>query len=710
MRKRTILLADDSDINRKILCKILGKEYKIIEAENGSIALEILKKQFEDISLILLDIMMPVMNGYEVLDAIRVDARLSLIPVIIETSSENSEDEIKCLTQGASDFITKPYNPDVIKHRISSIIRLRESAAIINMLETDRTTGLYSKEFFYQYAARMIQENPNQEYDMVCCDVVKFKIINERYGINKGNKVLQFIAAHLTTVIKDSVLCGYLGSDKFAVLCPHQDISEAKYTRLNNRIKKLLAEAPVSKLDIKFGVYLYVDKSIPISRMCDRASFALNKIKGIYDTYIAEYDDSIRISLLREQRISDEMDQALIQGQFKVYYQPQHEIKDNRLSGAEALVRWEHPEYGIIPPCDFIPIFERNGFITKLDDYVWEEVCKKLHERKEDHLPVVPISVNVSRADFESTDLVERFKQLTRKYDIEPELLPLELTETMYTENPQQIIDTVNRLRKNGFKVEMDDFGSGYSSLSMLSELTIDVLKIDMKFVQQADNEQKKSILSFVVALSKWLNLDMIAEGVETEEQMSLLRAVGCQYVQGFYYSKPIPSKEFDLYFEKWSEKIIQPISELKPLANQKINSETKKTILIVEDLETNRELLKIMLDKQYNVREAENGIEALKFLQNTKETVALILLDLVMPVMDGFELIKELKNNKEYTSIPIVITSEIGKDSELRALRLGASDFVAKPYEKDILLHHVGCAIDCAEYHSLKAKMTSQI
>lgn len=545
-RKRKILVVEDQEINRIILCNILEDHYDVLQACNGLEALNLLRSSRKDISLILLDLLMPVMDGYDFLDTIKKDKVLSAIPVIITTSKDSDAEEIRCLANGASDFVTKPYNPEVVRHRIASIIHLRESSAMLNMLEYDHLTGLYSREFFYQRVVRILEQNPDKKYDIICSDIENFKLVNERSGEKMGDELLCYVAELLRQLLGGSDICSRIRGDVFAFLVEHgeQDYEQV----LEEQARIGYADSPVPNLMIKYGFYENVDRSLPCSVMCDRALLALRRIKNQYGKYIARYDDSLRLALLRERQILDSMETALSARQFQVYFQPKHEILSGTVTGAEALVRWMHPQFGFMSPGEFIPLFERNGFISRLDAYVWDETCRVLSDWKKRGLPLIPISVNLSRSDFSISDLAEQVASIADSHGVEHELLHLEITESAYTDNPQQIISTIHQLREMGFKIEMDDFGSGYSSLNMLSELPIDVLKMDMHFIQQKVTDQNRSILSFIVNLSKWLNLITIAEGVETKEQIEYLKSIGCLYVQGYYYAKPMPVKEFEEY------------------------------------------------------------------------------------------------------------------------------------------------------------------
>ena len=298
---------------------------------------------------------------------------------------------------------------------------------------------------------------------------------------------------------------------------------------------------------MKWGIYSIEDRTISVEQMCDRALLAARSIKGQYGKYFAAYDDQLRNQLLREQAITDGMETALAKRQFVIYLQPKYRIADNRLAGAEALVRWNHPEWGLQPPSEFIPLFEKNGFITRLDQYIWDGVCSILREWDDKGYPPISISVNVSRADIYNADLVDILIHTLKKYNVSPERLHLEITESAYTENPKQIIDTVSRLRKVGFIVEMDDFGSGYSSLNMLNEMPIDILKLDMKFMQsETAKPVNQGVLRFIMDLARWMKLSVVAEGVETKEQLERLREIGCDYVQGYFFARPMPSLDFE--------------------------------------------------------------------------------------------------------------------------------------------------------------------
>lgn len=547
--RRKILVVEDNELNRRLLCEILNQEYGLLEAENGQAALGILRQHSEEISLILLDIKMPVMDGYTFLSIMKNDSAYASIPVIVTTQSDSEADEVNALAKGAADFVSKPYKPQVILHRVASIINLRETAAMVNLLQYDPLTGIYSKAYFHERVKETLRQNPNQEYDIICSDVENFKLVNDVFGVSVGDRLLCRIAELYTESVKGQGICGRLNADRFACLVKHQqEYTDAMFMDV---LEQINAQCDVKNITMKWGIYHVNDAVLSAEQIYDRALLAAQSIKGQYGKFFALYDEKLRDKLLREQTITDCMEAALAEGQFEIYLQPKYRLRDHKLSGAESLVRWNHPDWGFLPPSEFIPLFEKNGFISKLDQYVWDRTCAVLRRWDNRGFPAIPISVNVSRADIYQADLTQILTALMKKYGLSPSRLHLEITESAYTENPLQIIHTVGRLHRLGFTVEMDDFGSGYSSLNMLNELPIDVLKLDMKFIQnETAKKESKGILRFIMELAKSMCLSVVAEGVETEKQLNRLKEMACDYAQGYYFAKPMPVREFEALFQ----------------------------------------------------------------------------------------------------------------------------------------------------------------
>ncbi|MGN0732657.1 MAG: putative bifunctional diguanylate cyclase/phosphodiesterase [Emergencia sp.] len=548
--KKKILIVEDNELNRAILNEMLSEEYSVLEAENGLEALKILENSKDEITLILLDVMMPVMDGYTFLDRIKEDKELSLIPVIVMTQGDSEEDEVAALAHGATDFVPKPYRPRVIQHRVASIIKLRETAAMVNQFRYDRLTGLYTKEFFYEKVRECLDANPDKEYTLLSTNYENFKWYNDTFGRDAGDRLLIEGAEILKKRVGEDAICCRYGADRFLCLQERERERTGRECFLKGRERN--RSELVENVAVKLGIYEITDRSLSVEQMCDRALLVVDRVKGIYNRYVAVYDDTIREKLLREKEITDVMASALEERQFIVYLQPKFSLKDNCIMGAEALVRWIHPEWGFMSPGEFIPLFEKNDFIPCLDQYVWETVCAKLREWKDKGYPMVPVSVNVSRADIFQSSLESIFQSLIEKYEIDPGYLHLEITESAYTNHPNQIINTMTRLKEMGFPVEMDDFGSGYSSLNMLSQMNLDILKLDMGFIRnEMEKTAEESILKDIISMAHRLNLEVVAEGIETAEQAERLRTLDCDYAQGYYFAKPMPVEEFENTYQK---------------------------------------------------------------------------------------------------------------------------------------------------------------
>lgn len=544
-----ILFVDDDNTERCLLLDVLQEKYDVAVAANGEEALKILDESYNEIALVITDLYMPVMDGYSLLKRMKGVRQYSNIPIIVLTggSDEVKKDdmELRCLELGASDFILKPYNVKVILNRVNSLIRLRESTTFLHYLERDSLTGLYTKEFFYQRVGQYLRERPEDECVMFVTDIIGLKVINENYGIETGDDILKQLG-DLYQKLGCFLFCGRVEGDKIAGFLRADDLEMLLDYIKENRHKQ---QFPVSNVIIKHGYYrIRKSTNLEPQGMYDRALLALTKIKSVYGVYISEYDDEVRKDLLLQRQIVESAEKALQDNQFTIYFQPKVNVRQEKINGAEALVRWIHPDIGFMNPADFISVFEKNGFIKKLDYYVWKEVCRSLRTWKQRGLKLVPISVNVSRRDFEDPYLAESIIAIADHYQVEHSLLHVEITESSYSDAPHRIAETVHKFHDAGFVVELDDFGSGYSSMVALNDLDVDVLKLDMSIVQKDDPKSEQSVLGFSMQLARMLQLKTVAEGVETKKQAERIAALGGDYIQGYYYFKPLPKDEFEKY------------------------------------------------------------------------------------------------------------------------------------------------------------------
>ena len=561
--RRLILVVEDEEVNRTILGTILEKDYDVIFARDGAEALKKTDENKAVLSLVILDLIMPGMPGIEALRLIRANQEYQDIPVIVASADQSQE--IECLNAGASDFIQKPYpEPGVILARVRRTIELFEGRRIIQLTERDPLTGLYNREFFFSYAEQYDQHHADMPMDAIVLDINRFGIINERYGRAYADEVLRRVGDKVLEMVhgQGGIVCRR-EADIFLVYCPHRDDYKAI---LDNASMGLAEEQNVtSRIRLRMGVYSDVDKSLDIERRFDRAKMASDSVRNSYTRNIGVYDDTLHKAELYSEQLIEDFPKAVEEGQFRVFFQPKFNIigESPYLAGAEGLVRWEHPELGMISPGVFIPLFEENGLIQDLDHYVWREAARQIRAWKDELGYTVPVSVNVSRVDMYDANIVYTLLDIIEESRLEAGDLHLEVTESAYSEDAEQIIETVKRLQSMGFLIEMDDFGTGYSSLNMLSTLPIDVLKLDMQFIRTAFGQEKDThMLEVIIEIARHLSASVVAEGVETEEQMHALKEIGCDMVQGYFFSPPVPPDQFKPFLIKAGQEIAERETE----------------------------------------------------------------------------------------------------------------------------------------------------
>ena len=553
--QKRILLIEDEMINQEILKMYLADTYDVAVAGTGKDALEIIRAQCERISLILLDLNLPDIHGLDILRQVKADTRSARLPVIVMTS--DSESEVECLSLGASDFIPKPYpRQQVVLARILRTIELYEDRDTLRWTERDQLTGLYNKDFFYRYAAQLDANHPDEPTDAIVLNINHFHIINDRYGKLYGDEVLKQVAGKALEIVeRRGGIASRSEADTFLIYCPHVMDYDAFFETVSGNLNQDGQDG--SRARLRMGAYANADKALDIERRFDRAKLAADRVKNSVTNVIGLYDSSMHEEELLSEQLIEDFPTAIREHQFQVYYQPKFDVRPNEpvLASAEALVRWQHPKLGMVSPGVFIPLFENNGLIPTLDQYVWCEAAKQVRDWKERLGIPLPVSVNVSRIDLYDPLLVDKLEEIVRQNGLSNEDLLLEITESAYTENSDQIISTVKTLQKLGFRIEMDDFGSGYSSLNMLSALPIDALKLDMSFVCNAFRERKDTrLLEVMIQLAEAFGVTTIAEGVETAEQMLTLKMMGCDIIQGYYFSKPLPAKEFEVFLVEKKE------------------------------------------------------------------------------------------------------------------------------------------------------------
>ena len=422
----------------------------------------------------------------------------------------------------------------------------RKAKDLISATETDELTGLYNRSFFFQYANSRYREHPETPMDAIVLNIERFHSVNALSGREFGDRVLRVLGSEIRAIADEAGgIAGRFEADRFDIYCPQRDDYHAMFTRLQSKLDDL---SPNTSIQLRMGVMPWQANLEPVV-LFDRARVACSMARGSYKEHLIVFDEEAREKELREQLLLNDLRRALDAYEFEVYYQPKFDIQSEppKLVGAEALVRWVHPELGIIPPDDFVPLFETNGQIGAVDKYVWEEVARQIARWRGEYGITIPVSVNLSRVDVFDPMLENTLDDILLQNSLDCSDLKLEVTESAYTENADEVIRVVEGLRNKGYEVGMDDFGTGYSSLSMLSAMPVDVLKMDRAFIQDIEHDDKNvQLVALILGIADNLQIPVVAEGVETAEQLKLLKGLGCALVQGYYFSCPLHAHDFE--------------------------------------------------------------------------------------------------------------------------------------------------------------------
>ena len=541
-KKTSVLLIENESGDEKALSGIISRNYDIVPCKSQPDAVF---SMLRDDTLNIFAAIVDIKDALPILTKIRKFSYLEKFPVLVIIDPDSEIDD-ELMRLDVVDFIKRPFNGPRVLNRLKTAIRLYRADLTIDELERDELTGLYTRPAFLYRAEVLRSEHPDRKFCMVGFDFDNFKSSNTLYGQEKCDEFLAYTGRQLKANMPKG-LAGRFGGDQYVLFFDYKgdlDVAQIKET-----CDSILKAAPIPHQIVKIGVYAPIDHSLQIVVCCDRAFFALREIKGVYGKDIAFFEDRMHQRILDEQRIIETMETALEEGQFQVYYQPKHETISRKIAGAEALTRWNHPEYGLVPPKVFIPIFEKNGFIMKLDMFVLEQVCKDIKRWNEEKIPIVPVSVNISRRDFMEEGCLEQLIGIIDSYKISHNLLHLEVTESLYSENTDIIAKQVKKAREMGFMIEMDDFGAGYSSLGLLSSFSLDVLKLDISFVRNI--KANEIVIENIIKMAHRMGLLTVAEGAENDEQFKLLKSFGCDFIQGFYFSEPLPFCEYESYLLK---------------------------------------------------------------------------------------------------------------------------------------------------------------
>jgi len=545
--KRKILIVENDEFNLKSLISLLADRYEIITACDGKIGLRLLEENYKDLALVLMNIQIPVLSGFDFLRKVQEDPFLSLIPIIVMTTSDAPKTEVVCLNLGAADYIRKPYHAELIKKRLENVIRLRESSVSLREIEKDSLTGLYTEQAFFHYSRRIMQFRPDKKMHVIIGRIKDFELIISIYGRKKANELLCYMASIYNKKFKYGLLAK---KGKASFLCLLSDDYKLDHQRMDNVINEFTENAPIKGIRIKYGIYKNIDKNLPITTICDYASMAAETVMEDYNHDYAYYTDELAQKRIYNQMIENCFTDALKNKEFMIYYQPKIDVITEKVIGAEALVRWQRTDGSMISPENFIPIYEKNGQIQKLDAYIFGQVCRLQKRILDESKKLLSVSVNLSRSSILCEEIVEQYTKIVRENDIPITCVPLEITESASVYG-QKVVKVAERLLQSGFKLHIDDFGSGYSSMESLSRLPFSVLKIDKSLIDHICETRVEILVNHIIKLSKDLNMRVLAEGVETKEQLDILRKIKCDEIQGFYYARPMPEVEFVEYVRR---------------------------------------------------------------------------------------------------------------------------------------------------------------
>ena len=407
--------------------------------------------------------------------------------------------------------------------------------------DLDQATGVYNMQAFIGRAQKLLDDNPHDSFNLIISDIKNFQLITATYGEAKAQALLRDVAQLTKECYTDGVVARY-GVDQIVSL--YKTPSLDTKIQISNRFNEYLQQTEIPNVIIKFGIYEDVDRGISVTHMCSKALLALNTIINDFRRIFAKYDDSTSQKQLKAQTYEAQFNNALANEEFVIWYQPKFNPYTEKIVGAEALVRWQTAK-GIISPGEFLPVFESDGLIARLDSYVFQHVCAQQRKWLDDGQGLIPISVNVSRCSLFVHDIVERYKAIIDEYDLDPKYVPIEITESVALEN-LKIKPIADAFANQGFQLHMDDFGSGRSSLNGLNVLHFEAVKLDKSLIDFIGYKNGELVLSYTMALGKELGVQLVAEGVETASQLLFLKHNGCDIIQGFYYSKPLPVAEFE--------------------------------------------------------------------------------------------------------------------------------------------------------------------
>ena len=552
-----VLIADDDPSMRLVLKYTMEQSgYLVVEAGNGLEALEAIKQQTPD--LILMDAVMPEMNGFVATEAIKKIEECFHVPVLMATSLNDDQSIGMAFSAGASDYITKPFNWSVLKHRTARLLAAADAQEKIHHLAYhDSLTGLPNRALFIDRIDQAISraEREDGQFAILFIDIDNFKVINDSMGHAAGDELLTIVSQRLTQNLRKTDTVARIGGDEFTIILEEIKSVENVSLVAKNILSVLDEPVEINQIEIhisgSIGVALYPQDGSDVGVLLKNSDTAMYRAKELGRKNFQFYTQEMSFKVMQRMDLENQIRNALKNEEFLVYYQPKVNLVSGQCHGVEALVRWQHPEKGLISPCTFIPLAEETGLITQLDQWVMQVACKQVQAWREQGYPISNLSVNVSARHFKDESLFADCKKMLETSKLPAKYIEIELTESALVENYLVAKEMLNDIHNLGIKIALDDFGTGYSSMTYLKEFPFDTIKLDRSFIHNLpDDKENSAIIIAMIKLAEALNLNVVAEGIETDDQKYFLTDHGCHYGQGYLWSKPMSAEEFEgVYF-----------------------------------------------------------------------------------------------------------------------------------------------------------------
>jgi len=555
-RASIVLIADDDPSIRLVLRHTMEQSgYQVVEAANGLEAVQAVIRQSPD--LILMDAVMPEMDGFRATQEIKKIIECEAVPILMATSLDDDQSITRAFDVGACDYITKPFNWSVLRHRVARMLSAAKAEQEIRHLAYhDVLTGLPNRMLFMDRIDQAISraQREDSQFALLFLDIDHFKVINDSMGHAAGDQLLNIVSQRLIQVLRKTDTVARLGGDEFTIIIESLADEKSVASVAKNILNALDAFTEINQKEVhiggSIGIALYPQDGESFGALLKNSDTAMYRAKELGRKTFQFYANEMSLKAMQRLDLENQIRSALKHEEFLVYYQPKVSLVTEQCIGVEALVRWQHPQRGLISPAEFIPLAEETGLIIQLDQWVVRTACEQFKKWKLSDCPIENLSVNVSARHFKEGGLLEHCKKIIENVQMSPEYLEIELTESALVDNHDSAKEILNEIHNMGIKIALDDFGTGYASMSYLKEFPFDTVKLDCSFVQGLpDDQESAAIVSAMLQLAHALNLNVVAEGIEDDRQKSFLTKHGCAYGQGYLWSKPICAKDFEKKF-----------------------------------------------------------------------------------------------------------------------------------------------------------------